>query len=99
MTKLNVKRYMLVQSEYGNSQLGVETDGGIKTIGSVRLPREGDMPCGGPTKDAESKAKERAQQDKDFCEMVVKHLNSGLQRGAMSDRMTAMKERTFPKRK
>jgi len=94
---MKIKRYLHIQRSYGGSDIGIETDGGVKTIGSLNMPRDHETPMVAKESPSatDAKAKARAKEELAFAEMVIGHLNAGLQRGAMKERMSAMKSRAF----
>lgn len=91
-TKLpKVSRYLMVQSQYGGSgQLAYLADGETtpQVFGSVNLPDKSGLDCGPATPAVKAAREKEAERQKQFCEMVVRHLNAGLANEVSATRMS-----------
>jgi len=81
-----IRAYSLVKKEYGSGMsLAIDDGSGMtQIIGDITRPRTEDVKgcplSSGPSSRAaeEARAKKRAEEDKAFAGMVLKHLNDGL---------------------
>ena len=89
-----IANYLLVRGQYGGSLSLAFKDastGEIRVFGDVRLPSDYEQPYSAKESPTAAEARSKANADKNhaFGEMVVKHLNAGINVGAMADRMTS----------